>query len=70
MREHRFFAAVYDPMMKSLERTVLAGQREKLVSGLAGAVLDVGAGTGANLPYYKRAERVVSAEPDAACGAD
>jgi ubiquinone/menaquinone biosynthesis C-methylase UbiE len=66
VREHRFFAAIYDPMMKSLERTVLAGQREKLVAGLVGAVLDVGAGTGANLPYYQRATRVVAAEPDPA----
>jgi ubiquinone/menaquinone biosynthesis C-methylase UbiE len=27
-------------------------------------VLDVGAGTGANLPYFRRADRVIATEPD------
>lgn len=36
------------------------------MSGLVGRVLDVGAGTGTNLPYLRAATEVVAAEPDAA----
>lgn len=65
-RTHRVFAAAYDPMTRSLERAVLGERRARLLADLDGQVLDVGAGTGANLPYFRRASRVVAAEPDAA----
>jgi ubiquinone/menaquinone biosynthesis C-methylase UbiE len=65
-RTHWVFAAAYDPMTRSLERTVLGGHRARLLADLRGQVLDVGAGTGANLPYLRHASRVVAAEPDAA----
>ena len=65
-RAHWVFAAVYDPLTRSLERAILAERRARLLDGLDGQVLDVGAGTGANLPYLRRASRVVAAEPDAA----
>ena len=65
-RTHWVFAAAYDPMTRSLERAVLGERRARLLADLAGQVLDVGAGTGANLPYLRRASRVVAAEPDAA----
>jgi ubiquinone/menaquinone biosynthesis C-methylase UbiE len=63
---HRVFAALYDRMSAALERAVLAERRAGLLADLGGRVLDVGAGTGANLPYLRRADRVVAAEPDPA----
>ena len=63
---HRLFATVYDRMTGSLEQAVLAERRAGLLEDLAGEVLDVGAGTGANLPHFRSASRVVAAEPDPA----
>jgi ubiquinone/menaquinone biosynthesis C-methylase UbiE len=48
------------------EREFLGPRRELLLGGLTGEVLDVGAGTGANLPYLRRAAKVVATEPDPA----
>ena len=65
-REHRVFAALYDRMTGALEQGVLGERRAGLLADLTGEVLDVGAGTGANLPYFRSASRVVAAEPDPA----
>jgi ubiquinone/menaquinone biosynthesis C-methylase UbiE len=65
-REHWVFAAVYDRVTSPLEHSVLGERRVRLLAGLGGEVLDVGAGTGANLPYLRQASRVVAAEPDTA----
>ena len=64
--EHRVVAALYDRMTATAERTVLGPRRASLLGELTGRVLDVGAGTGANLPYYRSADEVVALEPDAA----
>lgn len=66
MSGHRLFAAVYDTINSPVERQILGPRRAELVGELTGEVLDVGAGTGANLPHYRRAARVVAAEPDPA----
>lgn len=63
---HRVFAAAWDRLTRPLEHTVLGARRAGLLAGLEGQVLDVGAGTGANLPHFHRASRVVAAEPDPA----
>lgn len=63
---HRLFAAVYDRMTRPMEQEFLASQRVRLLSEVSGDVLDVGAGTGANLPYLAGAARVVATEPDPA----
>ncbi len=65
MTTHRIFAAIYDRMNAPLERHVLGPRRERLLTGLTGDVLDVGAGTGVNLPYFEKATRVVAVEPSA-----
>jgi ubiquinone/menaquinone biosynthesis C-methylase UbiE len=52
---HPIFAQLYDPVMKLAERTVLAEHRRYLVDDLSGAVLDLGAGTGAMFPYFREA---------------
>lgn len=66
MGEHRVFAALYDRVLAPVERSVLGPRRAALVGDLTGRVLDVGAGTGANLPFFRRASDVVALEPDPA----
>ena len=58
-REHPVVAAVLDVAMWSLRDA-----RRRLVAEARGAVLEVGAGTGANLPFYAQASSVVAIEPD------
>ncbi len=60
------FAAVYDRLTRRLESEVLAPRRAQLLGDLRGDVLDVGAGTGANLAHLTGATRVVAAEPSPA----
>lgn len=58
-------AAVYDPWMRRVERDCLSSWRSELLQGLTGAVLEIGAGTGANLPHYPETlDRIALAEPD------
>ena len=52
--------------MAATERAGLAAWRRALLADVAGDVLEVGAGTGANLPHYPATvRRLVAAEPDA-----
>ena len=64
--EHWLFAALYDRMTGPLEQGVPGERRAALLADLGGEILDVGAGTGANLPHFRAASLVVAAEPDAA----
>jgi ubiquinone/menaquinone biosynthesis C-methylase UbiE len=61
----RLYAAVYDQVTERLDRKGAGEHRERLVADADGEVLEVGAGTGRNLPLYRRAKRVVALEPDA-----
>ena len=47
----RAFAAVYDPVLSGPERAGLARARGQLLGTAAGTVLEIGAGTGANLAH-------------------
>lgn len=47
----RVFAAAYDPVLAGPERAGLARAREALLAGAHGRVLEIGAGTGANLAH-------------------
>jgi ubiquinone/menaquinone biosynthesis C-methylase UbiE len=59
------FAAGYDRLMAGAEKAVLRGRRETLVSRVTGRVLEVGGGTGANLPFYGvGVEELVITEPE------
>jgi ubiquinone/menaquinone biosynthesis C-methylase UbiE len=61
----RFFAAIYDPFMRRTEEACLLGWRLDLLSSLSGRVLEIGAGTGANVPLYPPSvTSLVLAEPD------
>jgi ubiquinone/menaquinone biosynthesis C-methylase UbiE len=52
--------------MRPVEHAVLGERRAALLACLGGQVLELGAGTGANLPHYRDADRVTAAEPDPA----
>jgi len=47
-----FFAMTYDRQMAKTEKAGLGGIRERLLVGASGDVLEIGGGTGANLPCY------------------
>lgn len=59
-----FFSLAYDRVMAGAEEACLRGWREEVLEGLKGDVLEVGAGTGANLEFYRELESLVISEPD------
>src|SRR5262245_65397882 len=48
----RIFAGMYDRMMAGSEQGGLSDQRDALLASATGSVLEIGAGTGANLSRY------------------
>jgi ubiquinone/menaquinone biosynthesis C-methylase UbiE len=62
----RIYARCYDFFMDRMDRAGAAKHRRRLVEEARGEVLEIGAGTGMNLPLYRAAERVVALEPDPA----
>jgi len=64
----RFLAAIYDRFMKDTEEASLQDWRQQLLANARGDVLEVGAGTGINLPAYPKMPEPISsltlAEPD------
>ena len=59
----RVFAWFYDRAVQTAEQKVLAERRRALISGLKGSILEVGAGTGANFPFYDMEANVLAIEP-------
>ena len=61
----RLMAALYERIMGASEEAGLSDWRRDLLQDLSGEVLEVGAGTGLNLPHYGLAvRRLVLMEPD------
>jgi ubiquinone/menaquinone biosynthesis C-methylase UbiE len=60
------FAAMYDPMSRKSEDAGLRLLRRGLLVEAAGSVLEVGAGTGANLGHYGGVASLVLTEPEPA----
>ena len=61
----RLLAAVYDRLTQATEAACVQQWRAELLRDLAGQVLEVGAGTGLNIPHYPPAlSRLVLSEPD------
>lgn len=59
------FACLYDRMTAGVEAAGLGAHRERLLGGAMGHVLEIGAGTGANLPLYGAGvETLTLAEPE------
>ena len=52
-KDNRIFAAVYDRLTRSAERSVYPEYRRRTAGEAKGRVLEIGAGTGANLSYYQ-----------------
>jgi SAM-dependent methyltransferase len=63
----RAFAAVYEPFLWVGERAGLRTQREELLSRARGRTVEIGPGTGPNLPHYpNHLDELVLVEPDVA----
>jgi len=61
----RLMAHLYDRVMQRSEAKCLAKWRKDLLASVSGDLLEVGAGTGVNLPLYPTTiRRLVMAEPD------
>jgi ubiquinone/menaquinone biosynthesis C-methylase UbiE len=61
----RFFAATYDKMNAAVEQEFGGPRRRALLAALEGSVIEIGAGTGANVEHYPDAvSRLVLTEPD------
>src|SRR5437763_15529084 len=59
-------AAFMARLTRPVELAGLAERRRRLLVQAAGRVLDVGAGTGANLAHYRSVDEVVALEPNPA----
>ena len=60
------FAALYDRMLAGTEKAGLRERRARLLASARGSVLEIGAGTGANLPLYgSDVEALTVTEPEA-----
>ncbi len=58
------FSAIYDPLLWVGERAGMANRRAALLKQARGQVLELGAGTGLNLPHYPdRLDELVLTEP-------
>lgn len=66
MPEHRIFAALCDLIGRRAERGPMGAHRRALVREASGRVLEIGAGTGVNLPHYRDVTALTLTEPDAA----
>jgi ubiquinone/menaquinone biosynthesis C-methylase UbiE len=61
----RIFAALYDRVLAGTEKAGLADRRHALLASARGRVLEIGAGTGANLDHYPDAvTELVLTEPE------
>jgi ubiquinone/menaquinone biosynthesis C-methylase UbiE len=62
-----FFAATYDRQLAGTEKSGLRQLRHDLLASASGRVLEIGGGTGANLPHYGQAvESLTLTEPEPA----
>lgn len=60
----QLFPRVYDRTMEPLERKKLREIRKSLIGKVEGKVLEIGSGTGANFPFYKKETTVSAVEPN------
>jgi len=66
-RQHKLFASWYPGRAEAMDRAGFAQYRRRLLAGLSGDVLELGAGSGLNFAHYPAGvERVVAIEPEPA----
>jgi SAM-dependent methyltransferase len=63
-RGHRWFAATYERRGRRGESEYLEDIRERVAGEATGRILEIGAGTGFNFPYYPDEAEVIATEPD------
>jgi ubiquinone/menaquinone biosynthesis C-methylase UbiE len=63
---HRWFAALYSKFIEPMDRKRMAPMRQFAAGGAVGRVLEIGAGTGANIEHYdwSKVESLEITEPD------
>lgn len=61
----KFNPQLYDMGMKPLEKSRINQIRKRIAGKAQGRVLEIGSGTGANFPFYEKADSVHAIEPDA-----
>jgi ubiquinone/menaquinone biosynthesis C-methylase UbiE len=62
---HPVFARLYPRMSRAMDERGLVEHRRQLLAGLSGEVLEIGAGSGGNLPHYpSTVTRVLAVEPE------
>jgi ubiquinone/menaquinone biosynthesis C-methylase UbiE len=62
---HPVFARIYSRHAPKADQQGFADYRKRLLDGLSGRVIEVGAGAGANFPYYPaEVETVLAIEPE------
>ncbi len=59
-------AALYDPLIAPMDSLGVRRWRQWAVGGARGRVLELGVGTGLNLPHYRAAKSVAAIDPDGA----
>jgi SAM-dependent methyltransferase len=65
MEGHPIFARFYDRLLARTEQSGLGEMRRELLAEASGRTLELGAGTGHNLPFYTdRVSELVLSEPD------
>lgn len=60
----RLFASLYDRLLASAEEAGFRARRQELLRTAKGRVLEIGAGTGLNLPFYGSDVQLTVAEPE------
>jgi SAM-dependent methyltransferase len=65
MSNHDLFTRLYDPLMQLTEKLGMRRVRREVLRGLRGRVLELGIGTGKNLPLYPpTVEHLCGIDPD------
>ena len=63
--EHPVFARLWMTAMRHCEPRAITQQRERLVAGLTGTVVEIGCGSGSMFRHYRAGvERVIAVEPE------
>lgn len=64
VKGHPIFAFLYDWLMLPSDWLTFRAYRQGLVASASGKVLELGIGTGLNLPFYQEPKVVVGTDPD------